>query len=108
MGLLSFLLAVAIAATIVAVLFTMNSNYLDTNINPSLDLTRSLRLKGAFTEDDIRANNNILRDHLNAWTKLTIICDEMDKHNRKYQTIARNMAVEPQQSTPLMDTPSSQ
>ena len=82
MGCLAIFVAALIAAVIVAVVFTMNSNYLDPNINTSLNLTEKLKLKGTFSPEDRKANNIILRSKLNTFVKAGIIMDEMDRHNR--------------------------
>nr|BDT62683.1 MAG: wsv321-like protein [Metapenaeus ensis nimavirus]GBG35489.1 wsv321-like protein [Metapenaeus ensis nimavirus] len=81
MRFIAVLMLVALAAIITAVLFTNHSNYL-TNINPSLDLTRRLGLKGTFTPEDIKDNNGILRDSLNSCVKLKIILEEIKKYNK--------------------------
>nr|BDT63431.1 MAG: wsv321-like protein [Sesarmops intermedium nimavirus]GBG35588.1 wsv321-like protein [Sesarmops intermedium nimavirus] len=82
MGFLAIIVAAVIAAIIVAVLFTTNSNYLDPNINTSLNLTEKLKLKGTFSPEDRKANNMILRGKLSPFVKLGIISEEMDRHNR--------------------------
>lgn len=82
MGFLAIVVAAAIAAVIVAVLFTMHSNYLDPNINTSLNLTEKLKLKGTFSPEDTKANNLILRNKLSTVVKAGIILEEIDRHNR--------------------------
>ena len=83
MGFIALLTATAIGAIIIAVLFTTNSNYLDPNINTSLDLTKKLELKGTFTAEDRKANNAILRKKLNIFEKGFIILDEMEQRRSK-------------------------
>ena len=82
MGFFTVLTAAVVAAIIVAMLVTMNSNYLDPNINTSLDLTNKLKLRGTFTTEDKRANNFILRNKLSTLEKWHIITEEMDRRNR--------------------------
>nr|AKS10628.1 wsv321-like protein [Metopaulias depressus WSSV-like virus] len=92
MGFLAIIVVAVIAAVIVAVLFTMNSNYLDSNINTSLNLTEKLKLRGTFSPEDKKANNNILRNKLSTFVKLGFILDEMDRHN-KAPTLINDPAV---------------
>lgn len=82
MGFLAIIAAAVIAAVILAFIITMNSNYLDQNINTSLNLTEKLKLKGTFSSEDRKANNNILRNKLSTIVKAGIIMDEIDRHNR--------------------------
>ena len=99
MGLIIVLATAIIVAYIVAVFFTMNSNYMDTNINPLLNITNFLKLKGTFTEDDIKVNNDILRSHLSIATKIAVITDQMEKFNKNRKKTP-NIEEEPQQQPP--------
>lgn len=87
MGFFAILTVAVIAAAIIAVLFTMNSNYLDPNINTSLDLTERLKLRGTFTAEDKKENNTILRNKLNTIEKALIIFEEMDRHNKSRSVV---------------------
>ena len=83
MGFFGLMTVTVVGAIIMAVLFTMNSNYLDQNINKSLDLTKKLGLRGAFTDEDRRANNDILRSKINIKEKYLAIMDEMEQHSKR-------------------------
>lgn len=101
MGFLAIIVATAVAALIIAIIFTMNSNYLDPNINPSLNITEELKLRGTFSPEDTKANNIILRKHLNIATKMNIILKQMEKKNKSNTSITPPPAdrIKPQLTT---------
>ena len=87
MSFLGIICITVVAAFIVAALFTMNSNYLDPNINTSLNIPNKLRLRGQFTPEDIKANNLILRNCLNVFTKIGLILSEMDDRKKVFERV---------------------
>lgn len=98
MGLLYLLLASVVAATIIAMFFSASSNYLDGNINETLDIAGHIKLKGTFTDDDRKINNEILRTQLGFMPKFMTILSEINRkkrNNKKVETDDNNMEVIP-------------
>ena len=85
MGILYTLTIAVVVAIVIGMVFTTFSNHLDPNINPSLDLSNKIDLRGTFTDDERRANNIILRDKLGVFEKTIIILEEM-KCQRNQET----------------------
>ena len=89
---MGFFLVVTLAlliAVVVAWIFTVNTNYLDPNINTNLDLTKHLGLHGQFTERDRYENTQILRKSLNAYRLLAAATEQYkireEQTRQKYQ-----------------------
>ena len=98
MGFILILVTAIIAAVIVAVLFTANSNYLDSNINKSLDLTEKLGMKGTFSAQDRADNNKILRWKIGVYESCRIIMEEM-KRLESLPVISNSENMAPPEST---------
>ena len=90
MGLLTLIFITLLIAVVVAIIFTNNSNYLDPNINTTLNLVEKLKLRGTFLPEHIRANNILLRDKLCPWFKLQVIREEQARLNRTYHQNKNN------------------
>lgn len=104
MGLFVFLLIVVVVAVLSAKFFTASNNYLDTNINPRLDVLGHLGYKKEMDDEERRYLNNLLIPNLSLQTKLSIINAEKNLFaNRKFDQLQQAQQSQPSQQ--FLNTP---
>lgn len=97
MGLFVLLLVVVVIAVLSTSFFTANNNYLDSNINPRLDVLRHLGYRKEMDEEERRYMNNLIIPNLSLQTKLSIINAEKNLFsNRKRDQLPQQPQHQPQ------------
>lgn len=96
MGLFMFLLIIVVVAVLSVRFFTANNNYLDTNINPGLDVLWHLGYKKDMDEEERKYMNNLILPYLSLQTKLNIINTEKNIfENRKRDQLRQTQRPQP-------------